>query len=201
MSLLLTDIDNTDCFESYTEFYVLGDDDCTDEAPFLPSVPESTEKSLCRSKRVENRDRLLGFIQLHKFQFNELAENCDSAADLRISLFTVFAAQSVHNRAFRILLHYPNELWSFLKSERYNGDPIELASAMACLPDGLSPRTSLDYFLARKNINNFRAANFAAIQEREFRILTSKKRQGRNRMGRWVGSFDDKEHKPRSRFN
>jgi hypothetical protein len=55
-------------------------------------------------------------------------------------------------------------------------EAFELASAMAGVLEGLSPRSSLDYFLARKNLGKFRGVHFAAMQEREARILASKKR-------------------------
>jgi hypothetical protein len=124
----------------------------------------------------EARDSILGFIQLYRIEFNQLVEVCRSAGALKVGLSTTFAQQSINDRGLRILLDHPKELWRFLKSDRYNGDPIELASAMAGVLEGLKPRSSLDYFLAKKNLRNFRGVHFAAMLEREDRILRSKKR-------------------------
>ena len=172
--------------DSTADFAILGIDFFETEFVDL-FARESPEKQKLRSQRVENRDRLLGFLQLHRLKFNELVERTESPSDLRAALFTEFSEQSVNDRAFRILLHHPNELWNFLKSDRYNGDPIALASAMASAPEGKSPRTSLDYFLAKRNQENFKGVHFGAVQEREDRILASKMRLRGNRAGLWVG--------------
>jgi hypothetical protein len=182
--------------EEKPEFKILTDDIEEVKRKTLGGL-EPFHKRERRSRLCEARDCVLGFLHLHRIEFNKLAGVCRSAQALNIGLSIRFAQQSNNDRGLRILLDHPKELWRFLKSDRYNGDPIELASAMAGVLEGLSPRSSLDYFLARKNLGRFRGIHFAAMQEREARILASKKRLRDDRSGLWLTGYSQELSKPR----
>jgi hypothetical protein len=67
----------------------------------------------------------------------------------------------------------------FIKDgSRYKGDAIEVASAMAGVPE-MEPRSSYDYFLAKKNRDKFGAQQFGGIKARDKRISEGKRRGAR----------------------
>jgi hypothetical protein len=166
-------------------FYTLGNDWRDID---VATIPETTSKERRRSRQSENRDRVLGFVLLHRAKLDELVKRSRSATMLKKNLVSNFPEQSVHDFGLRIFLQHPKELWRYLNSDRYNGDPIELASAMAGVPEGMSARRSLDYFLAKRNLRNHRGVHFAAMHEREDRILSSKARPRSDQRGRWSSS-------------
>jgi hypothetical protein len=126
-----------------------------------------------------NRDRILGFLQLFWAEIVPMIAQAQSASQLRESLSGRFGYLRSNYPGLDILLNHPIELWSFIKdSGRYNGHAIEIASAMAGVPE-MKPRSSFDYFFAKANINEFKAQPVWAMAERTKRIAANKRRQPR----------------------
>lgn len=85
-----------------------------------------------RAALGHQRDRVLGFLQLHMKEVAKMIEDATSADSLRAALLKRYGKQRPRDAGVAILLEYPEELWSFItKSGRYHGDAVELASAMA----------------------------------------------------------------------
>jgi hypothetical protein len=139
-----------------------------------------------RSKKREHielyRDLILTAVQMYFSTLRTLMEKAKSSQDLRTELLLTFPKPSMQNRGLMILLNHSESLWKFIHSNRYSGDAIEIASAMAGAPLGLEPRTSLDYFLAKKNRGDFRAIQFGANADRKKRISLSKRRDPANKI-------------------
>ena len=137
----------------------------------------SSEKKARKLEQIElYRDLVLTAVQMHFGTLQTLLEKAESARELRTGLLLAFPPSSIQNRGLMILLNHSESLWKFVHSDRYNGDPIEIASAMAGAPLKMGPRTSLDHFLAKKNRANFRAIQFGANEHRKRRISLSKRR-------------------------
>ncbi len=126
-----------------------------------------------RAALGHQRDRVLGFLQLHMKEVAKMIEDATSADSLRAALLKRYGKQRPRDAGVAILLEYPEELWSFItKSGRYHGDAVELASAMAGPPE-MKPRAALDYFLSKENAGNLKAQQVGAMKERTDRIYPS----------------------------
>src|ERR1700733_11305731 len=144
---------------------------------FFSLAVSSTERRSRKREQMElYRDLILKAVQMYFNTLRTMMEKAKSAQELRTELLLAFLESSMQNRGLMILLNHSESLWKFIHSNRYNGDAIEIASAMAGAPLGLEPRTSLDYFLAKKNRGNFRAIQFGAYKDRQNRISSSKRR-------------------------
>jgi hypothetical protein len=147
---------------------------------FSLAVNSSERRSRKREQMELSRDLILTAVQMYSSTLRTLMEKAKSAQELRTELLLSFLKPSMQNRGLMILLNHSESLWKFIHSNRYNGDAIEIASAIAGAPMLMEPRTSLDYFLAKKNKANFQAIQFGAEAERNNRISSSKRR-GLNR--------------------
>ena len=149
-------------------------------------LPEETEPpvialgnagKLSRVELEHRRDCLLGFLEPRWSEVEAIIANAKSALALQAALFDKYSGLIRSESGVKSLIENQDALWSFVRmSGRYGGQAIDIASAMAGVPE-LEPRTSHDYLLAKKHRGKSDAIPFGAMNERTKRISASKRRK------------------------
>jgi hypothetical protein len=133
-----------------------------------------------RGQMEVNRDQILSFVSPRWIEIEEILADATAANDVQKALFERYiASELISHPGLDILFNNAGSLFLFIKDgSRYRGDAVEVASAMAGVPD-MAPRSSYDYFLAKKNRSKFDAQQLGAMKVRSKRISKGKRREPR----------------------
>ena len=131
-----------------------------------------------RGQMELDRDQILSFLSSRWIEISQLLATSTTANELQTGFFENYIdPKLISHRGLDILFNNAGSLFLFINdSNRYQGDAIEIASAMAGVPE-MEPRSSYDYFLAKKNRNQFKAQQFGAMTARTTRVSRGKRRK------------------------
>jgi hypothetical protein len=120
---------------------------------------EQTPKPALGRPPLKDRDQMefdyvqiLSFINPRWDEIKQMLAVSKSANEIQKALFEPFIAkQMISHPGLDILFNNADVLFKFISdSDRYQGDAIEIAAAMAGVPE-MKPRSSYDCFLAKEN--------------------------------------------------
>jgi hypothetical protein len=152
-----------------------------DEEPESPPTKIGRPTLKDRGQMELDRDHILSFLQTDWLAIEQIIADSESTEDLQAALSARFLPAKRGNPGFERLLNYSKQLRKFLtESRRYQGDPLEIACAMAGVPE-MKPRSSFDSFFAKKNLGKFNAQHVGVMEERRKRIAVGKKRKPTSR--------------------
>jgi hypothetical protein len=146
---------------------------------------EETTKPALGRPPLKDRDQMesdyaqiLSFLNPRWTTIKRMLSRVRLAKGLRKALSKrFFSRKEIPHRGLDILFNNADVLVKFISDRRrYKGDAIEIAAAMAGVPE-MEPRSSYDYFLAKKNRDKFDAQQFGAIDTRVARISAGKRRK------------------------
>jgi hypothetical protein len=131
-----------------------------------------------RDQMELDREQILSFLSPRWIAIKRMLAVSTCLNDLQTVLFESYIApKQISHRGLDILFNNADQLFLFIsEGDRYKGDAIEIASAMAGVPE-MEPRSSYDYFLAKRNRGKFKAQQVGAMKERDERISEGKKRK------------------------